>query len=160
MSIPLYEIADTYRKFLDWGEENETDVEPYLAEIQCSLEEKADNICRIIRCLEAEEKAFSAEVDRLDDLATARRKRARALKEYLKSNLETAGIDKLKAGLFSLAIQASPPSCEVLDENAVPDCFKEKRFVVLKKEIIDIWKRTGEEIPGVVVTQSRHLRIR
>ena len=164
--IRLYELTDSYARILALAEEAE-DGEwlEALAGLQGAIEEKAETIVKAVRILEAEAEAFTAEAQRMAAQAATRGRRVDSLKEYLKSNLEAAGLSFLKAGLFTVALQAnSMPTCIVSDEAAIPADFwytpPPPPPPVDKKAITKHWKETGEQVPGAEVVQGRHLRIR
>ncbi len=160
MSTALYDLAGAYAKLIEVEEEEGRDLSEVLAELRGDIQEKAENICRVIRSLEAEAGACTDESDRLRIRAASRLNRAKDLKCYLQDNLEQAGIDRVKGQLFTVSLQASPPSCQVLDEAAIPEDYKRIVTTVSidKTRIIQEW-RNNREVPGALVTRGKHLRI-
>jgi hypothetical protein len=162
----LYELTDAYAQIQALAEEPETPDgvwDQALADLGGAIEDKVESIAKIIRMLEADADAIQAEIARLTALAHSRRNRASSLKDYLKANLEAAGINKIKLQLFSVAIQPSPPSCRAIDEAAVPQQFKHlipEIWKVDARAILNYHQETGEEVPGVEITRGTHLRIR
>jgi len=164
MTIKLYELTDAYVRILALAEEAE-DGEwlEALAGLQGAIEEKAENTAKMIRSLEADAETFRAEAERMLAISKSRQNRVTSLKDYLKANLEAAGMDKVKGQLFTVSLQSSPPSCRVMDEAAIPIEYQRvipARIEVDARAIIAHWRDTGEAIPGVEVVQSKHLRIR
>jgi len=155
--VKLYELTEAYRLLQD----EEADYEVALEQIGDAFEVKAENVAKVIRELEAEAKAYEDEISRMAGIKTARENRVKSLKGYLQANMEAAGIEKVKGSVLSVGLQNSPPSCEIVDESQVPDDYKEERISIYinRKSITDALK-AGGEIPGTVLTQSRHIRIR
>ena len=162
--MKLYELADAYHLLARAAEDDEDPLafDTALGQLEDEIGSKVDNIARLARSLEAEAVGFSTEADRLAKRAGSLEARVRSLKLYLKSNLEAVGLARLQAGLFTALVQKSPPACEVLDQEAVPEEFTavvpETRRVDARA-VIEEWKR-GVEVPGTRVTQGTHLRLR
>ena len=159
MSTSLYELAGQYR-VADEAETTEEAIEAIEA-VYGDITIKAQNICKLLRSLEGEAMAFASEITRLQERRQAIENKAAGLKEYMRTGMLMAGIEKLKAGTFSLALQKSPLSCAVLDQAAIPEEYR--RIVVEtkidRKAILDDVKQ-GVVVPGVEITQGVHLRIR
>ena len=84
-------------------------------------------------------------------------------KEYVKECMETNNITKIETTLGSLMIAKSPVSVEIVNENEIPDEFKNEVVTVKvdKKAIADNFKLTGEIPNGVVInTENTNLRIK
>ena len=154
--MKLYELTEVYRQLKE-----EEDFEVALGQIEDAFEAKAENVAKVIQELEAEAKAYEDEISRMAGVKAARENRVKSLKGYLQANMEAAGIEKIKGSVLSVALQNSPPSCEIVDESLVPDAFKEERTTIYvnRKDILDEWK-AGHEVPGTALTQSKHIRIR
>ena len=76
--------------------------------------------------------------------------------------MQAVNMTSIKGSLFTVRIQNSSPSCEVVDEKSVPGQWRTERTVVVvdidKHAIVRAWK-AGEETPGVIVRQAQHIRI-
>ena len=157
----LYELSGAWQ-LLENLEADTGDFGKALEEIQEAFSQKAENIAKLVRNLEAEADAYKAEADRLNAAGTARRNKAASLKDYLRRNMEELDIDRLEAGLFKLALQDSPPACEIINEEEVPEDYRElyTMWRYHRKAIMEHFKATEEQLPGTLVTQSKHLRIR
>ena len=162
--VKLYELTGAYAQIAALAED-ETDGskwEAALADLKGGIEEKAENLVRLIRCLDTDAEAFEAESRRLGDLARSRRNRVAGLKDYLLRCLREASLSEVKTQLFKVRVMASPPSCHVLDEDLVPKewkrCIPEKWFVDAKA-ILASWGETSEAPPGTEITRGVHLRI-
>lgn len=171
-SMTLYELTDAFRLLLDAAQsepdsgpegEAESPFAAALAQLEGSINDKAEGVAAVIRTLDLEADAIEAEAKRLAQRAGARRNRAASLKAYLMDQLDKAGMAKAGGVRFSVAVQASPPSVRVLDEAAVPMEYQvviPASVRVDAKAILAHYKETGEPVPGAEVVQGRHLRIR
>ena len=77
--------------------------------------------------------------------------------------MEGNGINKIETDLGTLSIARSPISIEIVNEEEIPDEYKEVIFTtkVDKKKIAEAFKSTGELIEGVEIhTDNTNLRIK
>ena len=158
----LYEIAGLYRQILEM--EPETDDEfgammTALDELQGELTEKADNIVRYIRNLNAEAEALKAEEAALYKKRKAAENKAERLKAYLAAQMTLCGLKELKAGLFKLRFQPTAPAISIVDESAVPEKFRRVKIEIDRLAIRDAIK-AGEEVPGIELQRGEALVIR
>ena len=157
----LYELTDAYRMLLE-ADDGDAFAEA-LSQLGGEIAAKAESIAKVVRSLESERAAIEDEVERLRARAMARNNRVVALKDYLKLIMEAAGIKKIGGVVLDVALQNSPPSCVVEDAATVPDAYQvviPASIRVDSRAIIEHWKETGEQVPGTVVAQGTHIRIR
>ena len=158
--MKLYEIPTLYQQLLDMAEEQDIDFSEALDSLEDAFEEKAENIVKIMRTLEAKEKAYKDEVDRLNAQRKMLNNRVQALKDYLQENMNVMGKKKVESGLFTVAIQKSPPTLKIDDDKYIPDGYWIPQPPKLdRKELLQDIK-LGEEIEGVEIVQGEHVRIR
>jgi replicative superfamily II helicase len=159
--MKLYEYTQDYLNLLEMSEELDEDVLiDTLESITESVEEKAENIAKIIRTFEAEGKILKAEEERLAAKRKTMENKISYLKKYLFDQLEMMGIKRIKRPLFTISIQANPPSVDVIDSEAIPiHLWNQPEPVLDKKRILSLLK-AGDEIPGVAMRTSKGLRIR
>ncbi len=124
------------------------------------LPAKVEGYCGLIRSLRLEAEMYAAEEKRLAGHRAAREGLAARLTERLQAGLETAGLDKLKAGLFVVALQSSPPTVEIARDAEIPAEFLTAQEPKVDRRGLLQAVKNGREIPGVRLTQGRHLRIR
>lgn len=124
------------------------------------LPAKVEGYCGLIRSLRLEAEAYAAEEKRLAGHRLAREGLAARLTERLQAGLEVACLDKMKAGLFTVAIQASPPTVEIARDAEIPSEFLTAQEPKVDRRGLLAAVKGGREIPGVRLTQGRHLRIR
>ena len=162
-TLRLYEIADNYLAALnDLAELKELPQEAIadtLEGLQGEFEDKALNVARYIRNLEAEASAIEDAKKRMETRAKAASRQAVRLKAYLKAELERTGL-KIKAPDLALRIQNNPPSVVVDDQAQVPEQFKatETTTKLLKGEIGKALK-AGQAVTGAHLEASTRLVI-
>ena len=158
--MKLYEIPTLYQQLLDMAEEQDIDFSEALDSLEDAFEEKAENIVKIMRTLEAKEKAYKDEVDRLNAQRKTLNNRVQTLKDYLQENMNVMGKKKVESGLFTVAIQKSPPTLKIDDDKYIPDGYWIPQPPKLdRKELLQDMK-LGEVIEGVEIVQGEHVRIR
>ena len=157
--IKLYEITEAYRDLIDLDLDEET-FQDALASIEGEIAVKAENIAKLMRTMELEENAYKDEIKRLKAHADSLAKKRESLKNYIDSNLQAMGIDKLQAGTFKFSYRKST-AVKVTDEDAVPDVYKNKvtTKTVNKKLLKEILK-DGSEIPGVELEEKQNLQMK
>jgi len=164
--ITMYDIERLHSELTTWldsgelTEEQEAQAQDYLDRLlDRLLPEKVEAYCKIIRTIESEAAAHAAEAKRITDRKRTLDNKTQALKSRLESALVFTGQRKVKAGTFTVAMQANPPSVVVDDIEALPADLKvvtvEANKGAIKERI-----RAGEEIPGARLEQREGLRIR
>lgn len=159
--MKLYELAQSYAELLEMAEEMESDVlVDTLESLQEAIEDKAENIAKLIKNLEADARIIKEEEQRLAERRRVIEAKVDKLKTYLQEQLETAGLQKVKRPTITVSIQANPPSVDVIDETAIPiDFLIPQAPKVDKKSILERLKK-GENVPGVALKQTKGVRIR
>lgn len=159
----LYELTQAYQNIWSLVEDETMDLtvlESALQEIEANIELKCQNSAIILKGLEAEADIFRAEEKRLADRRRALENKASWLKGYIQRELESVGIDKVKAGVFTIALQNNPPAVEITGE--VP-----AEFVTIipeqhqpdKKRIAEYLK-AGNLVEWARLTQGKSVRVR
>lgn len=165
-NLSLYELSSTYLEALEVLTDPEIDlpieaVTDTLEGLSGELEDKAINVAKFLRNMEATAKAIKdAEVE----MAKRRKsleKRVAWMKSYLKGSMEHTGITKIECPYFKLTIQKNPGAVNITDETAIPDQFKEQviTWKVSKTAIKDALK-AGETVPGAEMINGTRLAIR
>jgi translation initiation factor 2B subunit (eIF-2B alpha/beta/delta family) len=165
-NMTLYEISSDYLQALDLFTDPEADIPleaalDTLEGIEGQLQEKAVNVAKFMQNLDAAAKAIKEAEQQMARRRKAIENRARWIRDYLKTNMEAAGITRIDSPWFSLAIQKNPPSVDVLDESALPDDFKTEVVTVkIDKAAIKEALKDGEDVPGAVLRQGTRLAVR
>jgi hypothetical protein len=167
--LKLYEISGQYRALAERLATLDLDAETVADTIEASgltdaLQEKAQGVELVARAAEIHCPAIDAEIERLQALKARRQKIAQGLRDYLRHNMEAAGIDRIECPLFCLTIKKNPPAVEVLDERQVPAGFwvtpppKVPEARIDKKAVAAAIK-AGQEVPGCRLSQGSRLDI-
>ncbi|WP_373762809.1 siphovirus Gp157 family protein [Jeotgalibaca porci] len=162
----LYELTAEFKEAEHLYNTSETEdemleAERYLIKAEVDLSEKAENIAKWIKNLEAERDSFKKESDRLAAKAKSFDNKVISLKRYLQENLELAGVDKVKGELFTVSLQNNAMSLDISTTEHIPAEFKRTpEPVVNKRDLLKYIKDTGEVFEGVDVNQTRSIRIR
>lgn len=156
----LYDLTGNWQKVYDMDLDEETWFDT-LTSIDEAIEDKAENIAKLIRSLDADVEAYNNEIKRLSDRKRVAENKIKSVKAYLQSNMEQLGKEKFKTELFSFGIQNNPASVDITNEQAIPVEFITVETVkkIDKRGLIQALK-DGEDISGAALKQSRSLRIR
>lgn len=155
----LYEIVQDLRGAEDI--EDEGALVKRMDGLQLQLETKVEAICKFLSNLTSEADVLESESKRLSSRAKAVRRQSEWIKAYLKGNLDALKVSKLKTPLYRLSLSDSQPMVEVWNMNDIPKEFVKTTIetVVDKQAILEHFKRTGEVVNGVNITQGKTLRI-
>ncbi|WP_339179291.1 siphovirus Gp157 family protein [Oceanobacillus sp. FSL W7-1293] len=158
----LYDLTQDFmqvQSLIDEGGENLQDT---LDSINLAIEDKLENIGKVIRNLDGEMEMLKNEETRLADKRKALEANKKRLKLYVEDQLAITGKDKVKAGLFTFAMQNNAPSVKVTDEKLIPKRFFIKQEPVLDKKSLseELKEKDEKSMPGVELVQGKHLRIR
>ena len=159
--MKLYELAQNYAQLLEMADDMESDaLVDTLEALQGEIEEKAENIAKLVKNLEADAKIIKEEEQRLAERRRAIEAKVERLKAYLQQQLEVAGLQKVKRPTITVAIQNNPPSVEIADEKLIPSEFMIPQPAKIDKKAILERLKNGEEIPGCSIKQTKGVRIR
>jgi hypothetical protein len=165
-NLTLYHLSANYLQALDFLTDPEADlpaeaVKDTLEALAGELEDKAVNVAKFLRNMEAMADAIkTAEAD-MAKRRKALENRVQWLKDYLKGNMEHSGITKIECPYFKLSIQSNPASVNILDEVAIPDQFKEQVVswkidkTAIKKAIL-----AGQSVAGASLVNGTRLVIK
>ena len=164
MNLTLYNIAETYRKALDELSDMDLPVEVVqntLEGLEGDLSTKATNVAMFTRNLES----LAAQIKEAEQAMAHRRKvienRVENIKDYIKSCMETAGIQKIECPYFALSIKKNPPQVEITGEllwayirlPPPPEAEPNKKLIA---ETI----KSGKEVSGARLIQTTRLEIK
>lgn len=123
------------------------------------LPAKIASYCGFIRSLEASIDAHKTEEERLYRRRSAMQTLTARLKRNMQAALEVAGVDKVDAGTFRVALQKGSPSLEV-DQGKEPAEYMVPQPAKLDRRGLLEAVKSGRKFEGVRLVQGRHLRIR
>lgn len=155
----LYELSTAFQQVQNMDLDPEV-MQDTLDSIEDAIENKAENIAKLIRNLESDVAAYKEEEERLKTKRQATENKVKWLKTYLEDNMKLTGKTKFKSGMFNFSIQKNPASVNITDEKAIPEEFLiQQPPKVDKTSLKEILKR-GIEVPGAELKQTEGLRIR
>lgn len=162
----LYEITNSFAELMSKAEEGELTEEEYNKigeELAVQLQAKSSDIIGYYQNENALIEAIDTQIKRLQDLKKVKQNSIDRFKKYVKENMERLEIQKIETELGTLSIAKSPISVEIVNEDEIPEEFKDTITTVKtnKKKISDNFKATGEIPNGVVIhTDNTNLRIK
>lgn len=126
------------------------------------LIEKGKNVAAVFRNLESDAKQIKEAEQQLAERRKAIEKRAESLKQYLKTNMELSGIQKIECPWFVITLAQNPEAVTVDDETMIPrDYFKEiPASYQLDKSLVKQAIKDGFEVPGAHLSRGSSLRIK
>jgi hypothetical protein len=150
MNMTLYKIADQYALAVEKLSDEDLPPEAIadtLEALQGDLQTKATNVAMYAQNLEA----LARQIREAEQAMSHRRKvlenKAASIRQYLKENMERAGIAKIECPYFKLSIKKNPPSVEIYDEASIPEVYKKQLppppAVPDKKMIAEVIKGGG-----------------
>ena len=159
--MKLYELTADYNQVLLLAEDLDQETfQDTLAAIEEAIEDKAENMAKMIRCIEVDVNALKEEEKRLADRRKALENKVSGIKEYLQNQMEVAGIDKVKRPTLTVSIQNNPPSVEVTDESLIPTDYMVPQPDKIDKKAILTALKDGLIIEGCSMKQGRSVRIK
>jgi len=145
--MKLYELTTQLRELQNLDLEPELLVDT-IEGIQGSLEIKAENLLSVVSNLSSDVEAIDVEIKRLTSRKRTVKARQDWLREYLRSNMEVAGIDKITCPLFTITLRKALQVVEVLaDLGDLPEEYVKAVYSPDKVKIKAALK-AGTEITG------------
>lgn len=165
-NISLYQIAAEHRQMVDALMDCQDDAAAIADTIEAEsfpLELKAQNVAYAIRNLESSAEAIKQAEQ---DMAARRKsieKRAANIREYLKTCMEIAGVQKIACPHFQLSIAKNPAGVEIFEPALIPAEFMrtpEPLPPAPDKAAIKAAINAGMDVPGALLTQGTRLAIK
>jgi len=85
-----------------------------------AIQAKIESYCYVILNMETIPDAIEAEEKRLAERRKAYKKRIESIKEWLRTNMQMAGISKIESPVFTVALQNNPPAVVIDDASLIP----------------------------------------
>ena len=161
--LKLYQITDGFMQLNDNEELTEEDKKQIEEQLTQALTKKSTNIVGYYQERKSLVEAIDVQIKRLQDFKKQETNKLDRYKDYVKSNMEVLGIEKIETPVGTISLAKSPVSIDILDEEVIPSEYKEvvTSIKVDKKAIADNFKSTGEVIPGVKINfDNRYLKIK
>jgi len=116
----LYDITKEFEQFesMDWDKESEVYLTT-LESMQMTLQDKGQNIVSLLANWQGKADMIDAEIKRLSAKKTALMNQHKQLKEWLRFNMESSGIDKIECPFFTITLRkASKNTVLVIDDES------------------------------------------
>ena len=157
----LYELSTGYKNIeylLENGEDNE-ELAAVLNSLDAEIEDKAENIAKLIKNYESDINAFKEEEKRIAERRRTLENDVKRLKEYLFNNMKLTGKTKFKKGTFSFNIAKNPASVEITNADIISSDYKVLTETLDKRAILQDLK-DGKDVQGAILRTTETLRIR
>ena len=149
----LYEITGQFKELAALAENADEDmavaIHDTMQGIEAEINDKALAVSHVILNFNSDIAALDVEIDRLTDRKRVIANRQKEIKEYLRKNMDAAGITKISCPLFSITLAKGRESVVVDDESAIPDdLMRVKTDMSPDKTAIAALLKSGGEVPG------------
>lgn len=170
--MKLYEISDEienlerlFREQID-EETGEIQEENVLATLETDilsiLKTKSEDIVKLVKNNESDEKSIEEEIVRLNTLLAKRKRNKDNFLNYVKVQMVKMGYKKIETNLGNIVV-AESTTTEIFDENLIPEKYKTKEV----KEVVKISKndikkdiKNGLEVTGARLIQNDNIKIK
>lgn len=165
-TLALYEIAAQHRKMVEALMSTQEDAAAIADTIEAEsypLEVKAQNVAYAIRNMEATAEAIKGAEKQMAERRKALENRAEHIREYLKTCMQVAGVEKISCPHFALSIRKNPHAVEVFEPSLVPQQFMTQPVTPppqIDKTAIKEALKAGNEVAGCILVQGVRLDIK
>ena len=165
-SLSLFNITNNFLELMNKVEEGEITEEEYNKlgqELATELQNKSSNIIGYIQNETILVEAIDTQIKRLQELKKSKQNNLENFKKYVKENMERLNLPKVETELGILSIAKSPISVEIIDEDKIPNEYKDivQTVKIDKTKIKNNFKETGETPEGVKIqTENTYLKIK
>jgi hypothetical protein len=163
--IALYQMVDEYREALTGLADMDLDDQTLadtLEGLQGELVVKGQNVAAFTLNLEAEAAAMKEAEQRIAKRRRALENKAKGMRDYLRINMERAGITEISANdmSFKVKLMKGRPACVIDDEGSLPpDYIEEVTTTKVDKRLITQAIKDGYEVPGAHLETKPALKI-
>ncbi len=156
----LYELTGQYQELAVLTENADEDmaaaVRDTMGMIEAEFNDKALAVSRIILNFDTDVSAIDAEIERLQERKRLISNRQKQIKDYLRENMEEAGITKISCPLFTITLARGREVAVIDDENQLPDeLVRVKTEIAPDKSAIAAKLKAGELVPGAHLERSQ-----
>ena len=175
--MTIYEITDDIKALVHLIDESTIDEEgnpremseddrdflkPMMDELEINFNEKLEHILKYRTNLQAYVDGLKEEEARLHKRRKTTENKITSLQWLLEDSMRKIGAKKIEAGTFTISMQKNPPYAFITNEFLLPENYlriiPEKREPD-KKLILDALK-SGQPVPGAMISQGESLRVR
>ncbi|MBL1311233.1 MULTISPECIES: siphovirus Gp157 family protein [unclassified Pseudomonas] len=149
----LYTITEQFKELAVLAETADEDLDVALRDtmegIEGEFQEKGKAIAMITLNIDGDLEAIQSQIDRLTERKRIINNRKESLKEYLRTNMDAAGITKITHPLFTITCGKGKPIVVIDDEKAIPDDFVNVKVTSAPDKVaIARALKDGQEVPG------------
>lgn len=156
----LYEMTVQAQALYEMLQAEEIDEQIFNDTLEAlGVNEKIESCCAVIRQLQGDAELFKAEADRIYKKEKTAKNAVNRMKLALLTFLQQSGKDKVKAGVFDVAISTSQ-AVSITDETKLPPEYLIPQPDKIDKAGIRKALKEGAEISGAVLVTNEGVRIR
>lgn len=149
----LYTISKEYQELAELAESADEDmavaVRDTMEGIEGEFQEKGKALAMVTLNMDGDLEAIQSQIDRLTERKRIIANRKESLKDYLRTNMEAAGITKITHPLFTITLGKGRPVVVIDDEKSLPDDYVNiKVSSAPDKAMIAKAIKEGVEVPG------------
>jgi hypothetical protein len=166
VTVPLYELVryqTELERLADSGEVPPEEIKDTLEALDGDIKEKAVQVAAFTRNLDAAAAAIREAGRAMLARAERLERRADGVRNYLLFQCQVAGITKIEAPWFTLAVRKNPPAVVIDNERELPAEFMVQPPAPPPrpdKTAIKAAIKAGEDVPGAHLSESDRLEIR
>lgn len=163
--MKLWEIKDEIEKCFSETVDEETgeilsEVNlQYLEELQMAFDDKVDNICCLIKNMDAEVKAFKTEETNLKKRRMAKENASQRLKDYLKAILNGQKFESVRSKISYRASKSTEVDMDLFMNNKDYDLYV-KTEITPNKTAIKKALEDGKELIGAEIVENQSMIIK
>jgi len=123
----LYELTGDFlqvKEMMESGEYDQETLQNTMDCIQCSIEEKAENIVKIMKEKDGQALVYKTEIERMATNKQAVENDVKRLKDMLKTTMDVAELKKIVTPLFKISIAKNGGALPIEILGDVPDEYK------------------------------------
>lgn len=162
----LYQLSNEFQeaqiKLLESDFDEQT-IADTLEGMAGDLETKAVNVAMFIRNVETTADAIKQAETEMANRRKSLEKKADAIRQYLKDNMQRCGITKIESPYFALTIKKNPPTVIIDNAGLIPERFyvhPEPPAPYPDKKAIAEELKAGKEVNGAHLEQAERLEIK
>lgn len=156
----LYELTQNALAIQEMLESGEIDEAVYNDTLEgMGIQEKVENICKVIRNLDAKATAFKEEKERLAKKQSTCENSIKYLKQSLLDHLNAVDKNKIDAGLFTVSKSTSTSVC-ITNESKIDEFFLEPQPPKINKTEIGKALKSGIKVDGAELVKTEYVRIK
>lgn len=149
----LYELTGQYKDLtalMDGADEDMAiAVRDTMGAIEAEFNDKALAVSRVILNMDSDIEQVDAEIERLQERKRLINNRSTQIKNYLRENMEAAGITKIACPLFTITLAKGRESVVVDDEKSLDDdLMRVSTKIEPDKKAIAARIKSGQEVKG------------